>query len=102
MEQDLPSDTIIRFPLERVRLRATEGVAFAPERNADRIPRWVRRWLFRSKLPGAIQDIELNPNLTGQLFSVCVGEYFVRVRVDGYDYYFDRITGRFDGVGGSR
>ena len=112
----MPSDTIIRFPLERVRPRTPEGVALTPEseadrvrpfdrvvpthrRKADRIPRWVRRWLFRANVPGAIRDIELHESLTGRFFSVFVGEYYVCVRVDGDNYYFDRITGRFDGLG---
>ena len=116
--QDLPSDTIIRFPLERVRahaphivypapqseadcVRAPDTFAPRPERKVDRIPRWVRRWLFRANVPGAIRDIELHESLTGRLFSVFVGEYFVCVRVDGDNYYFDRITGRFNGVGGA-
>ena len=83
-------------------VRAPDTSAPRPERKADRIPRWVRRWLFRANVPGAIRDIELHESLTGRFFSVFVGEYYVCVRVDGDNYYFDRITGRFDGVGGPR
>jgi hypothetical protein len=102
----MSSDTIVRFPLERVRARASRTVLPTPapssEKKVDRIPRWVRRWLFRANVPGAIRDIELQETPTGRFFSVFVGEYFVCVCVDGDNYYFDRITGRFDGVGGPR
>src|SRR5262249_55091291 len=87
---------------EADRVRATDSVAPTLERKADRIPRWVRRWLFRANVPGAIRDIELHESPTGRRFSVFVGEYFVCVRIDGDNYYFDRISGRFDGIARSR
>jgi hypothetical protein len=55
--------------------------------------------LNRIGVPGAIQPVEVRDKLTGQQVSVSVGELFVRVSVDGRDYYFDRLSGRFDGTG---
>ena len=55
--------------------------------------------LFRAQGAGAIQEIDLDDSLTGQRLSVWVGEYYVRLCVDGQDYYFDRVTGQFDGIG---
>jgi hypothetical protein len=43
--------------------------------------------------------MELDDRLAGQRISATVGELFVCVSVNGRDYYFDRITGRFDGTG---
>lgn len=98
---DLSSHKIIRFPTERVRRRAPVK-AKPSEAHRRRLNEWLRRKLFRAHVPGAIQEIDLDDSLTGQRFSVWVGEYFVRVSADGQDYYFDRITGRFDGIGALR
>jgi hypothetical protein len=45
--------------------------------------------------------MEFEDKLAGQRISTSVGELFVCVSVNGRDYYFDRITGRFDGTGWS-
>jgi len=57
---------------------------------------------MHADVAGAIQEIELDVSLTGQRLSVWVGEHYVRLCVDGQDYYFDRVTGRFDGIGATR
>jgi hypothetical protein len=62
----------------------------------------LSRWWFRNHKTGAIQEIELDESLTGQRLSVWVGEHYVRLCVDGQDYYFDRVTGQFDGIGATR
>jgi hypothetical protein len=54
---------------------------------------------LRLRAPGAIRDAEIKDALTGQAVSVVVGVLYVRISVDGRDYYFDRVTGRFDGTG---
>lgn len=53
-------------------------------------------WL---KIPGAVRDIELKDALTGQHISVKVGPLFTCLTVDGRDYYFRRVSGKFDGTG---
>jgi len=45
--------------------------------------------------------MEATDKITGQKVAVSIGDLFVRLSVDGRDYYFDRITGRFDGTGSS-
>ena len=55
--------------------------------------------MHRLGAPGAIRDFEINDELTGQQVSVAVGGTYVRLSVDGRDYYFDRLTGQFDGTG---
>jgi hypothetical protein len=43
--------------------------------------------------------METIDGVTGQKVAVSVGDLFVRLSIDGRDYYFDRLTGRFDGTG---
>ena len=54
-----------------------------------------------SRLPGAIAPVKLADSVTGDRIEVSVSATFTRLSVDGRDYYFDRITGRFDGTGQS-
>lgn len=46
-----------------------------------------------------MRDCELKDDLTGQHISVTVGGAYVRLSVNGRDYYFDRLNGQFDGTG---
>lgn len=50
-------------------------------------------------IPGAIKSMQITDVLTDQHIEVRVGHLFVRLSVNGRDYYFDRITGKFDGTG---
>ena len=59
------------------------------------------RALGRLGVPGAIADAEIRDDLTGQQINIAVQAHYVRLTVNGRDYYFDRITGRFDGTGAS-
>jgi hypothetical protein len=67
----------------------------------SRMRQWAGRALNWLGAPGAVKDVALTDKLTGQRVSVNVGELFVRFSVNDRDYYFDRITGRFDGSGSS-
>jgi hypothetical protein len=53
-------------------------------------------WL---KIPGAVRDVEFKDALTGQQITVKVGSLFTCVTVGGRDYYFRRVSGKFDGTG---
>jgi hypothetical protein len=89
---------VISFPSERVPRSAAVG-ASRWHIWKGRCRELVGRTLSRLGLPGAIAEAEINDNLTGQQISVGVGPLYVRLSVNGRDYYFDRITGRFDGTG---
>jgi hypothetical protein len=91
---------VLRFPAERV-ARPARGGATWLEIRTWRLRRWLGRTLNSFRAPGAIRDVEVQDALTGQRLKVLVGELFVCVNVNGRDYYFDRITGRFDGTGAS-
>lgn len=57
------------------------------------------RLLQRLKIPGAVTDTIIEDGLTAQRIEVKVGVLFTRISVNGRDYYFDRVTGLFDGTG---
>lgn len=59
----------------------------------------VGRLMTKLRAPGAIRDTEIDDTLTGQNIRIRVGYSFTRITIDGRDYYFDRLTGRFDGTG---
>ncbi len=107
MDGSLHSETaketakIIPFPAERV-ARPQAVPAMYPEVQRWRLSQWLGRRWFRAHRAGAIQEIDLDDSLTGQRLSVWVGEHYVRLCVDGQDYYFDRVTGQFDGIGATR
>ena len=55
--------------------------------------------LNRMGVPGAIQPFEVHDGVTGQHIKVTVSSRFTVIQVNGRDYYFYRLTGRFDGTG---
>jgi hypothetical protein len=89
---------VICFPAERVARPAAIGASRLAIWKG-RLREYTGRTLSRLNLPGAITNAEIKDNLTGQQISVEVGSLYVRLSIDGRDYYFDRITGRFDGTG---
>jgi hypothetical protein len=91
---------VIRFPVERSQ-RPARGNATAAEIAKGRFKQWLAKILNRARMPGAIRPMDFEDRLAGQHLTVMVGELFVCITVNGRDYYFDRITGRFDGTGAS-
>lgn len=79
--------------------RPASGSSGLVGRLAARLLILVGGCLDRCRLPGAIRPVRVEDPLTGQNLAVHVGTLFVRISVDGRDYYFDRLTGRFDGTG---
>jgi hypothetical protein len=55
--------------------------------------------LNRIGLPGAVQSVVIDDKLTGSLIEIKTGPLFTKMSVNGRDYYFDRLTGRYDGSG---
>ncbi len=93
--------TVIEFP-DKPRPVTTVDSRFGRWRL--RIQDAVRLTIARTiggVVPGAIRDFEHYDEVTGQQISVRVGLLYTRIRVDGRDYYFDRVSGRFDGTGTS-
>ena len=68
-------------------------------RLADAI-RGLVGWIAqRAHLPGVVQPIELDDEASGNTLRITVSERFTRITVNGRDFYFRRISGRFDGTG---
>lgn len=89
---------IVRFPTERTSHPARAG-ATALDIAKGRLREWIGAVANRVGVPGAIQPTEIKDQATGQHIAVTVSALFVRLRVNGRDFYFDRVTGRFDGTG---
>jgi hypothetical protein len=89
---------VVDFPSERVSRPARDG-ATAIDIARSRMRAGVGRLLNKLRMPAAIQPIEITDEITKQHVAVTVDGLFVRISIDGRDYYFDRLTGRFDGTG---
>jgi hypothetical protein len=89
---------VLRFPAERTGHPARYGTRVFDVAK-DRLREWVGRLANLLRIPGAIQPTEIHDKATGQIIAVTVGALFVRLTVNGRDFYFDRVTGRFDGTG---
>jgi hypothetical protein len=59
----------------------------------------VGNLLIRLRAPGAIRQTEFRDRVGGDHLAVSIGPLFVRVSVNGRNYFFDRFTGKFDGTG---
>jgi hypothetical protein len=89
---------VVRFPLERI-ARAAVGNASKMQIWKGRMREWLGWMLNRANAPGAIRAASFKDSMTGQEVEISVGELFVRLTVNGRDYYFDRLTGKLDGTG---
>jgi len=89
---------VVRFPSHRVSHPVRDG-ATSLDIARSRIRAGIGRALNKLGVPAAIQPMEVTDEITKQHVAVAVDDLFVRVSVDGRDYYFDRLTGRFDGAG---
>ena len=89
---------VVEFPSARVSRPVRDG-ATTIDIARSRVKAGVGRLLNKMRVPAAIQPIEIVDKITNQHVAVAVDDLFVRVSVDGRDYYFDRMTGRFDGTG---
>ena len=99
-EQKLRS-AVICFPGERVQ-RSARVDASRWQIWRGRLRELAGKGLNALGVPGALQPVEHFDKLTGQHVSVSVGELFVCISVNGRDFYFNRLTGRFDGTGAAR
>jgi hypothetical protein len=79
---------VLRFPTERI----------ARDIWKSRIQESIGRILSLARAPGPIQDMHVTDPLTGHEVALSVGDFFVRLTVDHCHYYFDRLTGRFNGT----
>ena len=50
-------------------------------------------------VPGPIKATRISDPVTGQELTVAISSMFVRLNINGRDYYFSRISGKFSGTG---
>lgn len=89
---------VVSFPSHRVSHPVRDG-ATALDIARSRVRAVIGRVLNKFGVPAVIQPMEVTDEITKQHVAVAVDDLFVRVSVGGRDYYFDRLTGRFDGTG---
>jgi hypothetical protein len=91
---------VIAFPTHRT-TRAARGGATFVQIMVARCKRFLGMGLSRIGFPGLIKPMSWKDETTGQNIDVSVGDLFVCLSVNGRDYYFNRLTGEFDGTGSS-
>ena len=70
------------------------------QRRLQNLPLNILRYLFTLfNIPGFVKSIEYADRITGDYISVRVLPRFTRVSINNRDYYFRRLTGKFDGTG---
>ena len=88
--------TVLRFPEP---LRSAQS-------NASRIRLWsaqirlaIGRVMQHVGIPGAVRDVRIEDAPTGNCLEIATGPLFTRVSINGRDFFFERLIGRFDGTG---
>ena len=93
-------ERVVEFPTQRIVRAAQDGATFS-DVVKGRLRRLVGQCINRLGLPGSIQVMEFEDVAVGRHVSVAIDDLFVCLKIDGRDYYFDRISGKFDGTGTS-
>jgi hypothetical protein len=89
---------IIKFPSERTGHPARGGATIVDVTRL-RLREWFGVFANWTGMPGALRAAKIHDPVTGQRIAISVGTLLVRITVNGRDFYFDRMTGRFDGTG---
>jgi hypothetical protein len=95
----------------------TEAMGGSNESHVVQLPHpavdgatWWQIWECRARMllgqianrlgfGGLVQPITMDDPVTGQHIEIRVSSLFTEISVDGRDYYFRRLTGRYDGAG---
>lgn len=73
--------------------------ATAWDKIGTRLRERIGNLLNRRRVPGFVQPMSLDDPVTGQRIEITVSPLFTTVSVNGRDYFFRRLTGKFDGTG---
>ena len=90
--------TVIEFPAS-ARIHAESKSASRFDIFKGRIVVLLGKILNKLKMPGAISAIEIVDKTTGHKITVDISALYVRLSVNQRDFYFNRLSGRFDGTG---
>lgn len=88
--------TIAPFPSQ---VRCSAENASRLDILKSRISQYVGELLGRVRVPGVIASTTVNDSFSGQRLEIRVGTIYTRISVNGRDYYFGRLSGKFDGTG---
>src|SRR5262245_59172746 len=55
--------------------------------------------LNRLQIPGTVRNYKIADPTNNQIITISVGDSFTRISVNGSDYYFNRLTGKYEGRG---
>ena len=69
------------------------------DRLALRVRRLLGKTLNRAGAPGAVEEIDIEDPVTGNRVTIGVSGLYTRISLNGRDYFFRRISGRYDGTG---
>jgi hypothetical protein len=90
----------------RLRLLDKREVDPTPVANATRwqimvgrLGETVAHLLNRLGCPAAIQPMNYRDGLTGDEIEITLRHSYSVISINGRDFYFDRVTGRFGGTG---
>ena len=70
-----------------------------PMRIKDAIRELAGHLFLFLNLPGFVKPIEYADKFTGDYIRIRVGKWFTIISINNRDYWFRRITGKFDGTG---
>lgn len=80
----------------------------AVQSNASVLEIWRGRFrgligglLGKLGVPGLIKPVAIEDQVSGIKLSIHTGSLFSRISINGRDFYFNRLSGRFDGTGKS-
>jgi hypothetical protein len=65
----------------------------------SRLRQYAGKILGRARLPGFIAPTTINDSYSRQKIEVSVGIICTRISINGRDYYFSRLSGKFEGTG---
>ena len=51
------------------------------------------------RIPGTVRDYKIADQGNNQIIIISVGDSFTKISVNGSDYYFNRLTGKYEGKG---
>ena len=68
-------------------------------RKPLRFRRMIYTLLDKLNCPGVVRDFTFHDHVTDQRLEIEVGLFLTRISINGRDYYFERLSGKFDGTG---
>ena len=89
---------LLTFPKPKTACAPSLSATFS-QVLALRIRCWIGWAVWKLGFPGLVCDLDIIDNLTGQHVQIKTGPLFTKIQIDGRDYYFNQLTGRFDGTG---